>query len=108
VKLFEQRMGLGGEGEDGAPPPGLTYQLQARAGHDTSSRLSAIACPTFVCAGRFDGIAPPANSEFLAQHISGARLGMFDGGHGFFLQDPAAMPAIIAFLSEDAAAVGAP
>ena len=26
---------------------------------------------------------------------------MFDGGHIFFLQDPAAMPAIIDFLSRD-------
>ena len=59
----------------------------------------AITCPTLVCGGRFDGIAPPSNSEFLAQHIPGARLEMFDGGHAFFLQDPAAIPAAIAFLS---------
>jgi 3-oxoadipate enol-lactonase len=108
VKLFNQRMGPEGEGEDGTPSPGLTNQLLARAGHDTSGRLGDITCPTFVCGGRFDGIAPPANSEFLAEHISGARLEMFDGGHAFFLQDPAAMPAIVAFLSEAAAAVDAP
>ena len=35
--------------------------------------------------------------------IPGARLEMFDGGHGFFMQDAAALPAIIAFLAEDAA-----
>ena len=55
-----------------------------------------------MCGGRFDGIAPPANSEFLARAIPGARLEMFDGGHGFFLQDAAAIPAIVAFLAEDA------
>ena len=55
-----------------------------------------------MCGGRFDGIAPPANSEFLARAIPGARLEMFDGGHGFFMQDPTAIPAIIAFLAEGA------
>ena len=55
-----------------------------------------------MCGGRFDGIAPPANSEFLARAIPGARLELFDGGHGFFLQDAAALPAIIAFLAEGA------
>jgi 3-oxoadipate enol-lactonase len=70
--------------------------------------LGAIACPTLVCGGRFDGIAPPANSEFLAGAIPGARLELFDGGHGFFLQDAAALPAIIDFLSEDAPGHDAP
>ncbi len=98
VALIGERMNL--EGEGGSPSLGLTNQLAARATHDTSERLGAIACPTLVCGGRFDGIAPPANSEFLAGKIPGARLEMFDGGHGFFLQDPAALPAVIAFLSE--------
>jgi pimeloyl-ACP methyl ester carboxylesterase len=51
-----------------------------------------------VCGGRFDGIAPPANSEFLAQAIPGAGLRLFDGGHIFFMQDPAAFPATLGFL----------
>ena len=77
----------------GEPPAqGLTNQLAARAEHDTSGRLGTIACPTLVCGGRFDGIAPPANSEFLASAIPGAQLEMFDGGHAFFMQDPAALP----------------
>jgi 3-oxoadipate enol-lactonase len=54
-----------------------------------------------VCSGRYDGIAPPANGEFLAQKIPGARLQLFDGGHIFFLQDPAAFPAMFAFLRGD-------
>ena len=108
VKLFSQQGGLSGEGEDGAPPQGLTNQLMARAAHDTSGRLESIACPTLVAGGRFDGIAPPANSEFLARSIPGARLEMFDGGHGFFLQDPTAMPAIISFLAADAPEPDAP
>jgi 3-oxoadipate enol-lactonase len=105
VKLLSARMGLEGEG---GTPAGLTNQLAARAGHDTAERLGAITCPTLVCGGRFDGIAPPANSAFLARAIPGARLEMFDGGHGFFMQDPSAFPAIIAFLAEGASERGAP
>jgi 3-oxoadipate enol-lactonase len=106
VALLDERMGL--EGEGGTPAPGLTNQLAARAGHDTADRLGSITCPTLVCGGRFDGIAPPANSEFLARAIPGARLEMFDGGHGFFIQDAAALPAIIAFLAEGAPEGDAP
>jgi 3-oxoadipate enol-lactonase len=101
VRLLSERMRLEDEGET---PQGLTNQLAARAEHDTADRLGSISCPTLVCGGRFDGIAPPANSEFLAGAIPGARLEMFDGGHGFFIQDEAAMPAIIGFLAEDAPA----
>jgi 3-oxoadipate enol-lactonase len=79
---------------------GLRLQLDARRHHDTASRLGAVACPTLVCAGRYDGIAPPANGEFLASHIPGARLELFDGGHLFFMQDPKAWPAIVGFLSK--------
>jgi 3-oxoadipate enol-lactonase len=105
VSLIAQRMPAG----SGEPPArGLTNQLAARAEHDTSGRLGAIACPTLVCGGRFDGIAPQANSEFLASNIPGAQLEMFDGGHAFFMQDPAALPAIVAFLSAEAPVGDAP
>jgi 3-oxoadipate enol-lactonase len=73
-------------------------QLEARSHHDTAERLGQIRCPTFVCGGVYDGIAPPANSEFLARSIPGAELALFDGGHGFFMQDPAAIPAMLDFL----------
>jgi 3-oxoadipate enol-lactonase len=73
-------------------------QLEARRHHDTATRLGQIRCPTLVCGGHYDGIAPPANSEFLATKIPGAELALFDGGHIFFMQDPAAMPAMLAFL----------
>jgi 3-oxoadipate enol-lactonase len=106
VQLLGARLGL--EGEGSAPAPGLTNQLAARAAHETAGRLGSITCPTLVCGGRFDGIAPPANSEFLARAIPGARLELFDGGHGFFMQDPAALPAIIAFLAGGAPEHDAP
>ena len=105
VALFADRM-PSAAGEPAAQ--GLTNQLAARAEHDTSGRLGTIACPTLVCGGRFDGIAPPANSKFLASAIPGAQLEMFDGGHAFFMQDATTLPAIIAFLSADARVGDAP
>jgi len=106
VAMIGDRMNF--QGEASGPGVGLTNQLAARAAHDTSDRLGDITCPTLVCGGRFDGIAPPANSEFLAWGIPGARLEMFDGGHAFFLQDPAAIPAVVAFLSARAPVRDAP
>jgi 3-oxoadipate enol-lactonase len=99
VRLITEGMGQ----QNWADPEatrGLRLQLEARSHHDTSSRLGDIACPVLVCAGRYDGIAPQANSEFLASHIPGARLELFDGGHLFFMQDASAWPAIVKYLSE--------
>jgi 3-oxoadipate enol-lactonase len=93
----------GGQASDG--PNGLLLQLEARRHHDTTHRLGAVHCPTLVCGGRYDGIAPPANSEFLSQAIPGARLELFDGGHVFFLQDPAAFPAMLSFLRGESSGV---
>lgn len=81
------------------PSDGLLRQLEARRHHDTSSRLGRLRAPTLVAAGRFDGIAPLAVCERLAVAIPGAQLAVFDGGHGFLLQDPAAWPAIASFLA---------
>jgi 3-oxoadipate enol-lactonase len=86
---------------------GAALQLEARRQHDTWDRLANIACPTLVCGGRFDGIAPPANSERMAHEIPGADLALFDGGHGFLWQDPAAFPRILGFLEgAEVASVG--
>ena len=79
---------------------GLRHQLLARAGHDVVDSLGSIDAPTLVCAGRHDDIAPMENSEFLAAHIPGARLDVFDGGHIFMIQDRTAFPAIIDFLTD--------
>ena len=96
VAMIAEGFQLGGA--DGGPGEGPLLQLEARRHHDTSDRLGRIGCPTLVCAGRYDGLAPPANSEFLAARIPGAELALFDGGHIFFLQDPAALPAMLEFL----------
>lgn len=87
------------------PPPsqGALAQLEARRHHDTWDRLPQVSCPVLVCAGRYDGIAPLGNSEALAARIPGARLEVFEGGHGFMFQDPAAYERIAAFLRDPAA-----
>lgn len=87
-----------------AQPPGdeaatgARRQLEARKGHDTWDRLDRIQAPTLVAAGRYDGIAPVANSEALAGRIPRASLQIFEGGHLFLLQDRSAWTAIIGFL----------
>jgi pimeloyl-ACP methyl ester carboxylesterase len=78
---------------------GKAAQLEARSHHDVCDRLHRIACPTLVAGGRFDGIAPPPNSEAIAARIPGADLRFYDGGHAFLAQDPAAFPEILDFLT---------
>jgi 3-oxoadipate enol-lactonase len=87
---------------------GAALQLDARSRHDTATRLHEIACPTLVCAGRYDGIAPLANSEFLAAQIPGATLAVFEGGHQFLWQDRTAFPRIIEYLSAGPVPAGPP
>jgi pimeloyl-ACP methyl ester carboxylesterase len=80
---------------------GEAAQLDARRRHDVCDRLRRITCPTLVACGRYDGIAPPPNGEFIADRIPGARLRLYDGGHAFFAQDRAAIPEVLAFLRGD-------
>jgi pimeloyl-ACP methyl ester carboxylesterase len=80
---------------------GEAEQMGARSHHDVYDRLPAITSPTLVACGRFDGIAPPANGEAIARRIPGAELRVYEGGHAFFAQDPAALPDVLAFLRGD-------
>lgn len=84
----------------GAPGRGARLQLDARRHHDVADRLSSITCPTLVACGRFDGIAPAANSEAIAARIAGAELRVYEGGHALFVQDPRAVPEVVTFLGE--------
>jgi len=78
---------------------GEREQLEARRHHDVWDRLDRISCPTLVAGGRYDGIAPPANSEAIARRIPNAELRMYEGGHAFFGQDRTALPDVLAFLT---------
>lgn len=77
---------------------GEAAQLEARRHHDVCDRLAKVTAPTLVASGRYDGIAPPANGAAIAERIPGAEQRLYEGGHAFFIQDPAAFPDIIGFL----------
>ena len=80
---------------------GLYRQLEARSGHDTYDRLVNLNMPVYICGGRYDGIAPPANLEAMKKQIPGARLELFEGGHLFFIQDSRAFERITTFLLDE-------
>jgi 3-oxoadipate enol-lactonase len=78
---------------------GERLQLEARSHHDVWSRLERIRCATLVACGRYDNLAPPANSEAIVSRIPGSILCRYEGGHLFALQDPRASAEIVAFLA---------
>jgi len=80
---------------------GEVAQLDARSRFDALDRLGNITCPTFIAAGRYDGIAPPENAEAIADGIPNAELRFYEGGHVFFLQAPQAIPDVLEFLAAD-------
>jgi len=77
---------------------GSRRQLEARARHNTYERLPTLRMPVYICGGRYDGIATPANLKAIQKQIPGARLELFEGGHLFFIQDPRAFDRMVAFL----------
>lgn len=78
---------------------GEFLQLQARIGHDVASRLHMVTAPTFVTAGRYDGIAPVSNSEEIVKRLPDATLSVYEGGHIFTAQDKQALTDIRTFLT---------
>ncbi len=79
---------------------GERLQLEARIGHDVADRLHLISAPTLITAGRFDGIAPLANSQAIAERIPHSTLNVYEGGHPFLSQDRQAIRDIRTFLSQ--------
>ena len=79
---------------DNEPTLGARLQLAARANHDVWDRLPKLQMPVLIAAGRYDGLAPPENQEALCTAIPHAEIHWFDGGHGFFMEDPTALPEI--------------
>lgn len=78
---------------------GEQLQLGARIGHDVADRLHRITCPTFVTAGRYDDLAPVANSEEIVKRLPDATLAVYEGGHMFSGQDRQAILDIREFLT---------
>lgn len=85
---------------------GLARQVEARNGHDVVDRLGAITHPTFVGCGRYDGMAPVANSEVIVEQMPNARLEVFDGGHLLGFQDRSMWPSVTEFLQAHNASTG--
>ena len=97
--LFDQTLaGIRVGADEPGRQVGARRQLEARARHDTYDRLPKLRMPVYICGGRNDGIAPPANLEAIQKQIPGAKLELFEGGHQFYIQDPRAFERIIAFL----------
>jgi 3-oxoadipate enol-lactonase len=86
------------DGNDSEAPAGLRRQLEARTGHDVLASLKQLRMPTALFAGRYDGLGSVAAQNAMAAEIPGATLSLFEGGHGFLLEDPMALPAIADFL----------
>jgi 3-oxoadipate enol-lactonase len=82
-----------------SPDEGARLQLEARRHHDVYDRLTSLKMPVLVAAGRYDNIAPLANSEAIARQIPNAALAVFEGGHLFLIQDRTAFPRIAEFLA---------
>jgi 3-oxoadipate enol-lactonase len=78
---------------------GERMQLLARSRHDVYDRLPRITCPTLIACGRYDGIAPPANSEAIHVQIATSRIEHYEGGHMFMYQDRRAWSDIVEFLA---------
>jgi pimeloyl-ACP methyl ester carboxylesterase len=73
----------------GVAVPVIMEQMQAVAGHDTSSRLGAITAPSLVIHGTLDQMLPLENAKLIASLIPGAQLEILDGtGHLFFWEQP--------------------
>lgn len=87
-----------GRPRDADTARGQRLQLEARTHHDTVARLGSVETPTYLCAGRYDGIAPPENQRALLAALPNATLDFFDGGHLFLIQDRKAFGKIAGFL----------
>lgn len=79
---------------------GAFLQIEARKDHDTSESLGEIRSPTFICGGKYDGLAPPSNLEGLHAGISDSTLKFYEGGHLFIIQDKDAIVDVQAFLAK--------
>lgn len=81
---------------------GIAGALMAMAERPNSVPLLAqITCPTLVITGELDGPTPPADGQFMAERISGARLEIISqAGHLSNLEQPDAFTgAVRSFLN---------
>lgn len=73
----------------GLPVEVIMRQMQAIAGHDTSTRLPGLAPPTLVVHGTLDELLPVQNGHMIAGLVPDSRLEILEGiGHLFFWEQP--------------------
>ncbi|MDP9222948.1 MAG: alpha/beta hydrolase [Actinomycetota bacterium] len=72
---------------EAAPNEVLLAHLEALDKHDVLAELGKISCPTLVVGGHLDVMVPGFASEEIAAAIPGARLEMFNSGHGLMLEE---------------------
>ncbi len=87
---------------EGAGKPGFLPAMEAILEHRISTRLTQIACPTFVLWGEDDRVIPVRDAQRFAKAIPDARvLVLPDTGHVPMLERPARFNAVLeAFLRE--------
>lgn len=78
---------------------GEAMQLEARRHHDVWDRLHLVGAPTFIGFGRYDGLAPPANSAAIHSRIAQSELHGYEGGHLFAAQDRRAFTDVATFFA---------
>ncbi|MEO7786467.1 MAG: alpha/beta hydrolase [Sphingomicrobium sp.] len=78
---------------------GARRQLEAREEHDARDWIGEIAVPTGLFGGRYDLLGTEEGQRFMADRIAGSDVHLFEGAHGFLNEDPAAVPAIVDFLT---------
>ena len=67
----------------------VVKQMDAALEHRTAPRLRRITSPTLILSGDADRLIMPSNSEYLADHIPGARIEYLSGaGHDFPAEQP--------------------
>ena len=71
------------EGFSRLKPEILYGDLTACDRLDIAERLDEIRIPVLILCGEQDKMTPPALSEFLRDHIAGARLSLNQGGGAF-------------------------
>ena len=93
VRMFTPRFfEIGGEvidqmvkaamAEDPPNPDVVLGQLEAIGAHDVLHELPRVSVPTLVLGAKMDQMVPGLASEEIAQAIPGAKLVMFETGHG--------------------------
>lgn len=90
------------------PVPPAQYAAQVMAGAamaalteaQVAERMAAIQAPTLLLSGEFDRVAPPGNTQLMADKLPNAQITILpDTGHIFPLEDPdATLNSILTFL----------